>query len=171
MDFYTPLVSKFVLVNSAKLGVISSLASENDSTSIIPYDERFIMGGNGIPYGNMLRGYSDNSIGPVSSSGSAIGGRSMLKFTSELRFSLSENPVIYLLAFAEMGNVWANKNMTEAFYLDRESAINLKRSAGVGVRFYMPMIGMLGFDLGYGFDDINGNGKPEGWTTTITFGQ
>jgi len=171
MDFYTPLVSKFVLVNSAKLGVISSLASANDSTSIIPYDERFIMGGNGIPYGNMLRGYSDNSIGPLSSSGSAIGGRSMLKFTSELRFALSENPVIYLLAFAEMGNVWANKNMTEAFYLGRESAINLKRSAGVGVRFYMPMVGMLGFDLGYGFDDINGDGKPEGWATTITFGQ
>ncbi len=171
MEFYTPLISKFVWVNMAKMGIIGSLASDDDEISIIPYDERFIMGGNGIPYGNMLRGYDDNSIGPVSGSGSAIGGNSLLKFTSELRFSLSENPVIYLLAFAEAGNVWANKNMTEAFYLERENAISLKRSAGVGVRFYMPMIGMLGFDLGYGFDDINGDGKPEGWKTTITFGQ
>lgn len=171
MEFYTPLISKFVLVNMGKMGVIGSLASEDDETSIIPYDERYIMGGNGIPYGNMLRGYDDNSIGPISSSGSAIGGNTMIKFTSELRFSLSENPTIYLLAFAEAGNVWASESMTEAFYLTRENSLSLKRSAGVGVRFFMPMIGMLGFDLGYGFDDINGDGKPEGWKTTITFGQ
>jgi outer membrane protein insertion porin family len=171
MEFYTPLISKFVLVNMGKIGAIGSLASKDDEISIIPYDERFIMGGNGIPYGNMLRGYDDNAIGPISSSGSAIGGNTMFKFTSELRFSLSENPTIYLLAFAEAGNVWANQNMTEAFYLTRESSFSLKRAAGVGVRFFMPMVGMLGFDLGYGFDDINGDGQPEGWKTTITFGQ
>lgn len=171
LEWYSPLVSKFVLVNTFKMGIIGSLASGEDDRSIIPYDERFIMGGNGIPYGNMLRGYDDNAIGPISSSGSPIGGNSLIRFTTELRFPLSENPVIYALAFAEMGNVWSNKNMTESFYLDRESAINLRRSAGVGIRFYMPMVGMLGFDIGYGFDDVSGNGKPEGWMTTITFGQ
>lgn len=171
LELYSPLVGKLVLVNSCKMGVIGSLADDGDTTSIIPYDERFIMGGNGIPYGNMLRGYNDNSVGPVSSSGNAIGGNSMLKFTSELRYPLSENPVIYILAFAEMGNVWANKEMVEPFYLERTGALNLKRSVGLGVRFYMPMVGMLGFDVGYGFDDISGNGKPEGWSTTITFGQ
>ena len=47
----------------------------------------------------------------------------------------------------------------------------MKKSAGVGVRFFMPGIGKLGFDMGYGFDDINGDGEPQGWEYTITFGQ
>ena len=171
MDLYSSMVSKFVLVNSFKMGIIGKLETDEDEISIIPYDERFIMGGNGIPYGNMLRGYDDNAIGPISSTGSPIGGNSILKFSTELRFPLSENPVIYALAFAEMGNVWANKDMTEPFYLERTGPLNLKRAAGVGIRFFMPMIGMLGFDIGYGFDDITGNGEPQGWKTTITFGQ
>jgi outer membrane protein insertion porin family len=171
LEWYSPLVSKFVLVNTFKVGVIGKIETKGDEISIIPYDERFIMGGNGIPYGNMLRGYDDNAIGPLSNSGSPIGGNSLLRFTTELRFPLSENPVIYALAFAEMGNVWANKDMTEPFYLTRTGSINLKRAAGVGIRFFMPMIGMLGFDIGYGFDDITGSGEPQGWKTTITFGQ
>lgn len=171
LELYSPLISKFVLVNTIKAGVIGKLASRGDEKSIIPYDERFIMGGNGIPYGNMLRGYDDNAIGPLSSRGSPVGGNSMLRFTTELRFPLSENPVIYALAFAEMGNVWANKDMTEPFRLTRTGPLNLKRAAGVGIRFFMPMIGMLGFDIGYGFDDITGSGEPQGWKTTITFGQ
>ena len=171
LELYSPLLSKFVLVNSFDAGIIGKIATKDEERSIIPYDERFIMGGNGIPYGNMLRGYDDNAIGPISSSGSPIGGNSMLKFTTELRFSLSDNPVIYALAFAEMGNVWADKDMTEPFYLTRTGPLNLKRAAGVGIRFFMPMIGMLGFDVGYGFDDITGSGEPQGWKTTITFGQ
>ncbi|MEE8479001.1 MAG: BamA/TamA family outer membrane protein, partial [Candidatus Neomarinimicrobiota bacterium] len=170
-ELYSPLVSKFVLVNSFNAGIIGKIRGKDDTRSIIPYDERFIMGGNGIPYGNMLRGYDDNAIGPLSSSGSPIGGNLMLKFNTEIRFLLSENPVIYALAFAEMGNVWANKNMVESFHLVRTGPLNLKRAAGVGVRFFMPMIGMLGFDIGFGFDDITGSGEPPGWKTTITFGQ
>ena len=108
------------------MGVIGELASKDDETSIIPYDERFIMGGNGIPYGNMLRGYDDNAIGPISSSGSPIGGNSILRFTTELRFPLSENPVIYLLAFAEMGNVWANKEYDRTILLRKNWSIKFK---------------------------------------------
>jgi len=67
--------------------------------------------------------------------------------------------------------VWASLDMEEKFSLPRRGPLDLKKSAGVGVRFFMPMIGMLGFDLGYGFDDLNGDGSPEGWKTTITFGQ
>ncbi len=171
LELYSPLVSKFVLVNSFNAGIIGKIGANDDTRSIIPYDERFIMGGNGIPYGNMLRGYDDNAIGPISSSGSPIGGNSMLKFNTEIRFLLSENPVIYALAFAEMGNVWADKNMMEPFHLVRTGPLTLKRAAGVGIRFFMPMIGMLGFDIGFGFDDITGSGEPQGWKTTITFGQ
>ncbi len=171
LEWYTPTFWKFVLMSSAKLGVIQPLPSPDDKLSLIPFDEKFIMGGNGIPYGNMLRGYPDNSIGPLTSSGSPTGGNAMMRFTTEFRIPFSENPVVYGMLFAEMGNVWNTSDLTEPFYLPRNSALSMKRTAGAGIRFFMPMIGMLGFDMGYGFDDINGEGKPQGWTYTITFGQ
>lgn len=171
LEWFTPTFSKFVLLSSLKLGTIQKLFSSNESYSIIPFDERFVMGGNGIPYGNMLRGYPDNSIGPRTGRGGPLGGNSMLKLTTEFRFPFSENPVVYGLVFAEMGNVWSNNDLSEPLAINRYDGFSLKRSAGVGVRFFMPMIGMLGFDVGYGFDDISGDNIPEGWTYTITFGQ
>ena len=55
-----------------KVGVIKTLNVGDDTQSFIPFDERFIMGGNGIPYGNALRGYPDNSVGPQTASGQAV---------------------------------------------------------------------------------------------------
>lgn len=95
----------------------------------------------------------------------------MMKFNTEFRFPFSENPVVYGLIFGEMGNVWNSHHMMEPFNIPRGGALTLRKSVGVGIRFFMPMIGMLGFDLGYGFDDITGSGRPQGWTTTIIFGQ
>jgi outer membrane protein insertion porin family len=171
LEWYTPTFSKFVLMSSLKLGAIAELPSKGDEISIIPLDEKFIMGGNGIPYGNALRGYPDNSVGPQTSRGSPTGGNTMLKFSTEFRFPFSQNPVIYGLLFADMGNVWKSHNLLEPFHLDRNGSFELKRSIGAGIRFFMPMVGMLGFDIGYGFDDILGTGEPAGWNTTITFGQ
>ena len=171
LDWFTPTFSKFVLYNSAKVGVIKTIDVGDDIQSFVPFDERFIMGGNGIPYGNALRGYPDNAIGPQTVSGQAVGGNAMGRFITELRFPLSENPVIYVMAFGEMGNVWNTSQLTEPFYIDRFSSISMKKSAGLGVRFFMPGIGKLGFDMGYGFDDINGDGEAQGWEYTITFGQ
>ncbi|MFQ6677886.1 MAG: outer membrane protein assembly factor BamA [Fidelibacterota bacterium] len=170
LEWYTPTFWKLVMMSSLKIGVIDPLQSQ-EKRSIIPWDEKFIMGGNGIPYGNMLRGYPENSIGPKSSNGSTVYGTSMLKFVTELRFPFSENPVIYGLLFAEAGNVWDSKSMVEPFNIPRSGPLSLRTSAGVGVRFFMPMIGMLGFDMGYGFDDNNGDALPEGWNYTIIFGQ
>jgi len=51
-------------MSSLKLGTLQKLDASHESHSIVPFDERFVMGGNGIPYGNMLRGYPDNAIGP-----------------------------------------------------------------------------------------------------------
>ena len=66
-----------------------------------------------------------------------------------------------------MGNVWSSTDLMERLSLPRSGPFDMKRSAGAGIRFFMPMIGMLGFDIGYGFDRI-----PEsGWKTTLTFGQ
>ena len=171
LDWFSPTFSKFVLFSSLRAGVIKTLNVDSDTQSFIPFDERFIMGGNGIPYGNALRGYPDNSIGPTTASGQAVGGNAMAKVTTELRFPLSENPVIYFMTFAEMGNVWNTSSMSEPFYLKRYGPLSMQKSAGVGIRFFMPGIGLLGFDMGYGFDDITGDGNPNGWEYTITFGQ
>ena len=119
------------------------------------------MGGSGIPYGTLLRGYQDNSVGPYKRY--PIGGRVMMKYVTELRFPFSENPTVYGLIFAEMGNNWLNFGETDPF--------DLKRSAGFGIRMFMPMLGMLGFDMGYGFDDIHLTEKnPEGWRFHVLFG-
>ena len=171
LEWYTPTFWKFVLMSSLKLGVIEMLPSMDDDRSIIPFSERFIMGGNGLMYGNPLRGYEDNRVGPITSRGNPVGGNALAKVSTEFRVPFSENPVVYGLLFAEMGNAWAELSLQEKFNLPRVGPFDLKRSTGVGIRFFMPMIGMLGFDLGYGFDDLDGDGEPEGWKTSITIGQ
>ena len=171
LEWYTPTFWKFVLKSSLKLGAINMLPSMDDEKSVIPFSERFIMGGNGLMYGNPLRGYEDNRVGPMTSRGNPVGGNALAKVAMEFRVPFSENPVVYGLIFAEMGNVWAETSLQEKFSLPRVGPFDLKRSTGAGIRFFMPMIGMLGFDLGYGFDDLDGDGEPEGWKTTLTIGQ
>ena len=172
LEWYTPTFWKFVLMNSMKIGIVKELPSQDGSSSYIPYYDRFIMGGNGIPYGNPLRGYDDNRVGPVTLSGNPIGGNALVKFGTEFRVPFAENPVVYGLIFAEMGNVWSSGDLMERLSLPRNGPLDLKRSVGAGIRFFMPMIGMLGFDVGYGFDRVNGYGELEpAWKTTLTFGQ
>ena len=167
MEYYLPTIWKLVLFNQVEFGLIKKIKE----SSIIPPDERFIMGGSGMIYGVALRGYPDNSVGPVrsgSSSGySPWGGETLFKYSLEYRVPISEEPTIYGLIFVEAGNVWKNLGKTDSF--------DLRRSAGFGVRFFMPALGMIGVDLGYGFDDIDpegytGYGKPEGWKTHFIFG-
>ena len=81
-----------------------------------------------------------------------------------MRLLFSENPTVYGLLFAEAGNVWSNFYSVDLYYL--------KRSFGAGVRTYMPMLGMLGFDMGYGVDDTiyDIDIKPQGWNYHFLFG-
>jgi outer membrane protein insertion porin family len=158
-------------MSSFKIGGIKTLPSDDVKRSNVPFNERFIMGGSGMVYGNPLRGYEDNRVGPLTSSGGPFGGNALVKITSEFRIPFSENPVVYGMIFAEMGNVWIESHLQEKFNLARIGPLDLKRSAGVGIRFFMPMIGKLGFDFGYGFDDLNGDGQAEGWKSSITIGQ
>ena len=172
LEWYTPTFWKFVLMNSMKIGIVKELPSQDGSSSYIPYYDRFIMGGNGIPYGNPLRGYDDNRVGPVTYSGNPIGGNALIKFGTEFRVPFAENPVVYGLIFAEMGNVWSSGDLMERLSLPRSGPLDLKRSVGAGIRFFMPMIGMLGFDIGYGFDRVGQSGELNpAWKTTLTFGQ
>ena len=108
----------------------------------------------------MLRGYKNNSIYGYESSS---GGKIMFKYSTELRFLLSSSPTVYFILFADAGGVWEDFNNVDIF--------NLKRSAGFGVRLNMPMLGMIGYDIGYGFDStlIDG-GQKHGWEHHFVFG-
>ncbi len=138
------------------------LGMYNPKVGVAPF-ERFYMGGSGLTGYSLdgreiiaLRGYSDNSISGVDGRGNAI----ISKYTMELRYPVSLNPqaTIYALAFAEAGNA-------EQKYKDF-NPFNVKRSAGVGVRIFLPMFGLLGLDYGWGFDNLpynpsTGNGKGQ----------
>ena len=166
LDYYLPTIWKLILYNHVEFGVINKLKKG----TAVPPDERFIMGGSGMIYGTALRGYDDNEVGPTYYYGGyyyPYGGETMLKYSIEYRVPIANYPTIYALAFAEAGNVWKYMRDTDPF--------DLKRSVGVGIRFYMPALGLLGIDFGYGFDDIDpegttGYGKPEGWKTHFIFG-
>jgi outer membrane protein insertion porin family len=118
--------------------------------------ERYYMGGSGLTgVGQMdgreiiaLRGYDDLAMS------SQTGDPIATKFTMELRYPISLNPsaTFYVLGFAEAGNTYADIRNFDPF--------NVKRSAGLGVRIFLPMFGMLGLDYGWGFDmlDPNANG-------------
>ncbi len=159
--WFSPIISKLVMHQWMKAGAVKSISVADGERSIIPPNSKFFMGGSGIPYGEMLRGYDDFAVGPNSYS-RPKGGNTMLKYCLELRFPFAENPTVYSLVFAEAGNVWDNFETIDPF--------DLKRSAGAGIRAYIQMLGMIGFDAGYGFDDINGDNQPEGWNYHILFG-
>lgn len=144
-EWYTPLFSKFVLRTSVKMGF---LGYYNSNVGLSPF-ERFELGGDGISnyslYGKdiiALRGYEVSDV-----MGSNTGGAPLFnKYSLELRYPFSTNPsaFIYGLAFVEGGNAWN--------YFRDYNPFDLKRSAGMGLRIYLPMFGILGFDYGVGFD-------------------
>jgi outer membrane protein insertion porin family len=141
------------------------LAHYNDDIGPSPF-EGFQVGGDGLYGYNLygretigLRGYNNNSLTPTA------GGNIYNKFALELRYPLSLNPTatFYGLAFVEAGNAWYDFKEYNPF--------DLKRSAGVGVRVYMPMIGMLGVDWAYGFDEIEGKTGVNGAQFHFVIGQ
>ncbi len=132
--------------------------------------EGYSLGGDGMSgysiYGVndiSLRGYEYESLTP----GAQYGQQARLynKFTFEVRYPIIMQPStsIYALAFAEAGN---------AFDGWREySPFNLKRSAGAGLRIYLPIVGMFGIDWGYGFDRVPGSSEPSGSQFHFSIGQ
>jgi len=124
------------------------------------------MGGSGLVIATTpLRGYDDRRVGPRDPvSGEIIGGRVMTKYTTELRFALALEPIpIYVLAFAEAGNVFENIDKTDMF--------DLRRSVGFGARLLINPLGLIGFDLGYGFDRRLTEPKDPEWLFHFQFGR
>lgn len=139
---YFPLFWKFGLMARTRLGYITGF-TEADT---VPVYERFTPGGTGV---DGIRGYGESSIGPLDA-GYVVGGRALSIFSLEYKLRLSQQ--LSFIAFADAGNTW---NSIEQFSLS-----DLKRGAGVGVRLEIPMLGLIGFDFGYGFDRAGG-GKWE----------
>ena len=187
LESFTPLLqiaeqNRLALRLNAELGYVTSLGANNINTkNSIPPLERYYMGGTVLGGFAItpLRGYPDRQIGTRTVQEGAVqggipdGGRAMMLLNAELRFAVTLNPVpIYAMAFVEAGNVWDNAYQINPF--------DLKRSAGVGVRFLIQPIGLLGFDYAYGFDRLIGlNGQPirvdengpPGWRLHFQFGR
>lgn len=153
--WYTTLVrGSHPLVLYTKLGY-GLLGYYNKTLGLTPF-QRFYLGGSGLTGYNpldgreiiALRGYDDGEVFDYSKPQNNPGAASIVKYTGELRFPISLNPsaTIYALAFAEAGNSWGKIQDFKPF--------DVKRSAGVGLRFFLPMFGMLGFDYGWRFDDV-----------------
>ncbi|HYM21286.1 MAG TPA: outer membrane protein assembly factor BamA [Candidatus Kapabacteria bacterium] len=157
--------NKFVLVSTGEIGFLGDLTG----SPFVPPQERFVMGGAGLTSGFYtipLRGYDDASIGASHTANTtyASGGKAYMRLAGELRFQVAREPIpIFLLGFAEAGDVWQDFSHADPF--------NLKRSLGLGARLQVPAVGLIGIDLGYGFDSTTPFGNPSGWHTHFQFGK
>ena len=160
--WYTKIWDKLVLRPKIEFGF---LGAYNNDRGVIPF-ERFFVGGDGL--GNysldgrevvQLRGYPNQALS------SQDGGTIYNKFSLELRYpiTLGQQAKIYALAFLEGGNSY------DAF--KDFNPFSMKRSAGLGVRIFMPAFGLLGIDFGHGFDPVPGSTIKNGWETHFIIGQ
>lgn len=151
--WYNELYDKLVLMTRIRFGY---LGFYNKDIGVTPF-HRYHFGGDGLTTSwdidgreiIAMRGYGNETLTP-NYNGSNEGGNIFTKYTMEVRYPLSLNPqaTIYALAFLEAGNCWYGFNTFNPF--------EVKRSAGLGLRIYLPIFSMLGLDWGYGFDDVPG---------------
>lgn len=171
--WYFQIVKNLVIKPRVQFGYLGSYRSDY---GISPF-ERFYLGGSGLGQFNFygweyigLRGYPDNSIGPRPEGGNTstqpVGGSIYHKYSLEVRYPITLNQAapIWALVFAEAGNTWLGSGTYQPF--------DLKRSAGVGLRVMLPMVGLLGVDWGYGFDKLTpGSPNRHGSQFTFVIGQ
>ncbi len=152
-DYYTSLAGNLVLYARAHFGY---LGHYNNDIGPSPF-EGFDLGGDGLTGYNLygretiaLRGYENGSLTPTINGNKS--GNLYTKYTLELRYPFTLNPsaTVFGLLFLEAGKAW--------YSFDTFNPFLVNRSAGVGVRAFLPMFGLLGIDWGYGFDEVTG--KP-----------
>jgi len=163
-SWYTRVFGKFILKTQTDFGF---LGTYNKNKGNIPF-ERFFLGGDGMQQYALdgretiaLRGYENGSLS--SRDGSII----YNKFSLELRYPISLKPSasVFALSFLEAGNGFDDWKDYNPF--------DVKRSAGIGVRVFMPAFGLLGIDFGYGFDSstFSNSNERSGWQTHFVIGQ
>ena len=170
-DWYYALIGDLVLMSRLHYGY---LGHYNNDIGPSPF-ESFDVGGDGLSGYNLYgretiaqRGYPNGKLTPstVTADGNYMkSGNVYTKFTLELRYPISLNPsaTIFVLGFLEGGNAW--------YSLDQFNPFEAKRAAGVGVRAFLPMFGLLGIDWGWGFDAYPGHPTPSGSNFHFTIGQ
>ncbi|WP_282133974.1 outer membrane protein assembly factor BamA [Seonamhaeicola maritimus] len=161
-EWYTEITKNLVLRPLIEFGF---LGAYNNDRGVIPF-ERFFVGGDGLGTYSLdgreaiqLRGYPNQSLSTQD------GGTIYNKYSLELRYpiTLKASAKIYGAAFVEAGNSY---NSFKDF-----NPFNVKRSAGLGVRIFMPAFGLLGIDFGHGFDNALGETGKHGWETHFIIGQ
>lgn len=161
-SWYFNIFDNLVMSTRARFGF---LGQYNKKVGYSPF-ERFYVGGDGLQGWALdgreviaLRGYTTGSLSPTN------GANVFDKFTLDIRYPISLNPMatIYALTFFEAGNSWSN---FEGF-----APFKMYRSAGIGLRLFMPMFGLIGIDWGYGFDQVPGNATSGGPQFHFSIGQ
>lgn len=166
-SWYLKIWKDLVLATNTEFGY---LGYYNENIGYSPFG-KFELGGDGMSgyslYGvdNIaLRGYENGSLTPLDVNRSKVG-NVYEKINFELRYPISLKPqaTIYVLGFIEAGNAWAS--------MDNFNPFNIRRSAGIGLRAFLPMFGLLGVDWGYGFDEIPNNPEANGGQFHFVIGQ
>ncbi len=161
-SWYNAIYNKLVLKSSFNFGF---LGAYDNQLGISPF-ERFYVGGDGLGSGQFdgrqtvgLRGYPNASLT------STTGGTIYNKFSMEVRYPVTLKPTasIYVLSFLEGGNSFDDVKTFDPF--------KIKRSAGAGIRIFMPAFGVLGIDFAHGFDPIGISGPKSGWQTHFIINQ
>jgi len=155
-EWFLPLSTDKKLVLMPRIG-FGYMGAYNQAKGLTPF-ERYSLGGSGLTGVNQfggreiiaLRGYDDNSLS--SNAGDPI----VAKYTLEMRYPISLNPqaTFFVLSFLEAGNTYQSGATFNPF--------NVKRAAGVGIRVFLPMFGMLGLDYGWGFDRLDPHSQGYG---------
>jgi len=171
-EWFSPTFGGLVWFTNFQMGYMDRITED----SRIPYLEYFFMGGEGLSNSIPLRGYDDPLRNQLT--GADL---TMMKFGLELRVPIAPNPTVFGLLFAEAGNTWPNLSATNPFektHVEQSRVFGLRRSVGVGARVFMPLLGIIGFDYAYGFDNIDlddGNritGRLKGaWKPHFVFGR
>ncbi|MFW9607799.1 MAG: outer membrane protein assembly factor, partial [Prevotella sp.] len=149
----------FVLMSRVEMGLLGSYNKYKKS----PF-ETYYVGGDGMS--GYSTGYAEETIGlrGYENGSLAYNGYAYDRFTLELRYPfMLGNTTIYGLGFVEAGNAWSDTKYFNPF--------DMKRSAGLGVRIYLPMVGLMGIDWAYGFDKDNVNGTKGGSQFHFILGQ
>jgi outer membrane protein insertion porin family len=172
VDWYQTMVGKLVFRANAKVGI---LGYYNQRVGLSPF-ERYLVGGNGLNNQQIgiagvdiisSRGYDIQDLEVNQGAGATLrtAGTATVfnKFTMELRYPVSLNPsaTIFVLGFVQGVNAWDG--------LDNYNPFELRRSAGLGLRVFLPMFGLLGFDYGLGFDKPNLTAQGAKWDQYGTF--
>ncbi len=153
---------KFVLMGKIQTGFLGYY-----NKSVRSPFEKYYLGGDGMSgyntYGSEtigLRGYENSSLTPDGNNGNMY-----TKLTMEMRYpiTLAASSTIYVLAFAESGKAWSEFRDYNPF--------QMYRSAGAGVRIFLPMFGLMGIDWGYGFDQVPGRPSANGGQFHFVIGQ